>query len=35
MLALRETKWCSAGTLHDATAAASAGYAIHELAVFG
>jgi hypothetical protein len=34
MLALRETKWCSAATLRDATATASAGHAIHELAVF-
>ena len=34
MLALEETKWCSAGTLRQRNAAAQAGCAIHELAVF-
>ena len=34
MLALEETKWCSAGTLREGNAAAQAGCAIHELAVF-
>jgi len=34
MLALRETKWFSAGTLHESDAAGQAGSAIHELAVF-
>lgn len=33
ILALRETKWISAGTLQDGNAAAQAGSAIHELAV--
>jgi len=33
ILALRETKWFSAGTLQDGNAAAQAGSAIHELAV--
>lgn len=34
LLALRETKWCSAGTLVKGNAAAQTGYAIHEVAVF-
>jgi hypothetical protein len=34
LLALRETKWCSAGTLLQRNAAAQTGWAIHEVAVF-
>lgn len=34
LLALRETKWCGAGTLTEGHAPAQAGYAIHEIAVF-
>jgi len=34
LLALRETKWCSAGTRWDEGAAAQPGCAIHEVAVF-
>ena len=34
LLALRETKWCSAGVLLDGNAPAQTGFAIHELAVF-
>jgi hypothetical protein len=34
ILALRETKWCSAGTLQERNTAVQAGCAIHELAVF-
>jgi len=34
ILALRETKWCSAGTLQEGNAARQSGCAIHELAVF-
>ena len=34
LLALRETKWCSTGTLLDGKAAAQTGCAIHEVAVF-
>ena len=34
LLALRQTKWCSAGTLRNASEAALAGCAIHEVVVF-
>ena len=34
LLALRETKWCSAGTLLERNTAAQTGCAIHEVAVF-
>lgn len=34
ILALQETKWCSAGVLRERNAAAQSGCAIHELAVF-
>lgn len=34
LLALRETKWCSTGTLLERNAAAQTGWAIHEVAVF-
>jgi hypothetical protein len=34
LLALRETKWCSAGTLLERNAAPQTGCAIHEVAVF-
>jgi hypothetical protein len=34
ILALQETKWCSAGVLHERNGVAQAGCAIHELAVF-
>jgi hypothetical protein len=33
-LALRETKWCSAGALHESNGRARTGWAIHEVAVF-
>ena len=33
-LALRQTRWCSAGTLREGNAAALAGHAIHELVVW-
>ncbi len=35
LLALRETKWCSAGTLLEKNTTAQTGCAIHEVAVFG
>jgi hypothetical protein len=34
LLALRETKWCSAGTRRDKNAAAQSGHAIHEVVTF-